>query len=152
VQALANKRSSRVILYLRVFSGKCDKSALVTSHRGGRKARSGAVARDRCRNTKTAKAHPLDSLIPRISPFPSYRHPPRAHRGRVYIQALLPAVESTAPSSEQQPKRRERERERERGERETERKTILAAAVSESAIPVSPLYRRPPHGRNSDRA
>lgn len=102
---------------------------------GETKARDGAVAWDRCRNTKTARAHPLDSPPPLSPSYP--------FRGRIYNRALLPAtmVESTAPSSE---------RKAARGWREGE--DILAAAVSESAIPVSSLYRHPPPERNSDRA
>lgn len=103
VQALANERSSRVILYLRVFSGKCDKSALVTSHRGRRVSSWWCGGRG------------IDAGIRKqrkLIPPPRFSRPLLQRRGRVYTRALLAAVELTAPSSERANGSPTRERER----------------------------------------
>lgn len=71
--------------------------------------------------------------------------PAAALRSRIYPGSFSGRIDYAV---ERMAVQRERAKERQR-EREKE---ILAAAVSESTIPVSPLYRRPPPGRNSDRA
>jgi len=93
--------------------------------------------------------HPRIVLTVPLPLFPLLRgHTRTRAHTRVHIRALLPAVESTAPPSEDGSLAVEAE-----GGGERRGEGIVAAAVSESAIPVSPLYRRPAAvERNSDRA
>lgn len=109
----------------------------------GEGARSGAGSMPEYENSEGSSP---DSLIPFL--------PAAAPRSRIYPGSFSGswidcAVERT---SERMAVQRGREKERNKGKGRKREREILAAAVSESAIPVSPLYRRPPPERNSDRA